>query len=325
MNDKQYNPEVSVIIPVYCVEKYIEKCARSLFVQTLQGLEFIFINDCTPDNSVPILKNVIAEYPGINVQIINLSQNMGQAEAFRTGLEAATGEYVIKCDSDDTVEATMYEDMYVKAKANNLDMVVCNIDLVYPDGTRNRFFGRRLEFDGITALLRNKVPTSLCNKLVRRELYKKKSFIHPTEPMCEDLVYSIQLEHYCRGIGFIDKSYYNYNRYPESFTWNQELSAMVAKHHQVCRNVRLVIDFLRNKGLEKKYKEDIIHQCLFVKTGLRHIIYKEGIYDLWKNTFREINHKVVFCRSIPLKERGLFILVYFNMYGLYRKCKRLLQ
>ena len=89
---------VSVCIPVYGVEKYIERCARSLFEQTMtDGIEFIFVNDCTKDNSIEILEKVLEEYPHRKeqVKIIHHEKNRGLVAARNTGLEHATGDYII--------------------------------------------------------------------------------------------------------------------------------------------------------------------------------------------------------------------------------------
>lgn len=88
--------KVSVIVPVYKVEKYIERCARSLFNQTLDDIEYIFVDDCSPDRSIEILNQVIGDYPRRKdqVQIIHHASNQGLALARQTGLKAATGEYI---------------------------------------------------------------------------------------------------------------------------------------------------------------------------------------------------------------------------------------
>lgn len=118
-------PKVSVIIPIYNVEKYIDRCARSLFEQTLEDIEYIFIDDCTPDKSVDILESVLKEYPHRipQTQIIRLPKNIGAANVRKKGILLATGEYVIQCDSDDWVEKDMYELMYNKALSEDLDMI----------------------------------------------------------------------------------------------------------------------------------------------------------------------------------------------------------
>lgn len=98
--------KVSVIIPVYNVEKYIEHCARSLMEQTLMDIEYIFVDDCTPDHSMEILQRVLTDYPERleSIRIIHHTQNSGLATVRNTGLQIAQGEYIIHCDSDDWVE-----------------------------------------------------------------------------------------------------------------------------------------------------------------------------------------------------------------------------
>ena len=105
--------KVSVVIPVYGVEKYIERCVRTLFGQTLDDMEFIFVNDCTPDCSIDLLCSVLEEFPQRKeqVRIINQPHNMGAAKAREVGIKAATGEYIIHCDSDDWVDCDMYRQM----------------------------------------------------------------------------------------------------------------------------------------------------------------------------------------------------------------------
>ena len=120
-------PEVSVCIPVYGVEKYIERCARSLFEQTMtDGIEFIFVNDCTTDKSIEILERILAEYPGRQAQtkIIHHATNKGLVAARNTGLAHATGDYIIHCDSDDWVDLNFYESLYKKAVETGADVVV---------------------------------------------------------------------------------------------------------------------------------------------------------------------------------------------------------
>ena len=107
-------PKVSVIIPVYNVEKYIEKCARSLFEQTLDDIEYIFIDDCSPDNSMLVLSKVLKSYPKreAQVRIIRNPENKGVAYSRTIGMKAATGEYMIHCDPDDWVDKELYQNMY---------------------------------------------------------------------------------------------------------------------------------------------------------------------------------------------------------------------
>ena len=125
-------PKVSVIIPVYGVEKYIERCARSLFEQTLDCIEYIFVDDCSPDKSIEILERVADEYRSRLVEeqklvrIERMSKNSGLPNVRRYGIKLATGDFIAHCDSDDWVELDMYQQMYNKAIEEDADVVVCD-------------------------------------------------------------------------------------------------------------------------------------------------------------------------------------------------------
>ena len=123
------NPKVSVLFPIFGVEKFIRHCASSLFSQTLKDdIEFIFVNDSTKDSSMQILNEVISEFPERQkqIKIINHDGNKGLAAVRKTAVLAAKGDYVIHCDSDDRVEPDIYETMYKTAVNKNADIVICN-------------------------------------------------------------------------------------------------------------------------------------------------------------------------------------------------------
>ena len=109
--------KVSVIIPIYNVELFIERCVVSLMEQTLEEVELIFVDDASPDGSVNILREVVGRYPSRKdcVKIITHSENKGLPAARNTGLAEATGEYIFYCDSDDFVELDLLESLYNKA------------------------------------------------------------------------------------------------------------------------------------------------------------------------------------------------------------------
>ena len=118
--------KVSVIIPIYKAEKYILRCIHSLFDQTLDEIEFIFVDDCSPDKSIQILNQAIEQYPERknHVKIIRLNKNSKQAAARQVGLDNATGMYVIHCDPDDWVDLDFYETLFLAAIQSDLDIVI---------------------------------------------------------------------------------------------------------------------------------------------------------------------------------------------------------
>ena len=104
-------PKVSVIVPVYNAGLYIERCSRSLFAQSLDDMEFIFVDDCSTDNGIEIVERVLDDFPSRKSQVrfLKNEHNLGQAGTRARGIKMATGDYVIHCDSDDWVEPNMYE------------------------------------------------------------------------------------------------------------------------------------------------------------------------------------------------------------------------
>ena len=119
---------VSVIIPVYASERHIEQCARSLMDQSMQnGIEFIFVNDCSPDRTMDILQSVLLDYPSRKDQItvINHSRNLGAVQSRKDGALVAKGEYVLCCDHDDWMEKEMVSRLYEATGNGQADMVEC--------------------------------------------------------------------------------------------------------------------------------------------------------------------------------------------------------
>ena len=113
-------PKISIIVPVYNVEKYVDRCLRSLVTQTLQDIEIIIVNDGTQDKSEEIIEKYVRENQN-KIKYYEKS-NGGLSSARNYGLEYATGEYIAFLDSDDYVETNMYEEMYNLAKKENADM-----------------------------------------------------------------------------------------------------------------------------------------------------------------------------------------------------------
>ena len=116
-------PKVSVIVPVYNVSKYVERCVRSLMEQTCPDIEYIFVDDATPDDSMAVLERVLEDYPQrlANVRILHNMQNQGLAKSRFIGMDEAAGEFVLHCDSDDWMEQDMVQAMLEAALAHDAD------------------------------------------------------------------------------------------------------------------------------------------------------------------------------------------------------------
>lgn len=214
----QIQPKVSVIVPIYKAEKYLERCLISLFSQTLDSVEYIFIDDCSPDRSVEILHSVLISFPKRKpyVKIIQHQINCGVSKSRQDGLNIASGEYVIHCDPDDWVEYTMYEEMYNHATHNNSDIVIC--DYILEQNNKSTYIPQRPQTlssnELLVQLAKGEIYGSLWNKLVRREkiINHNIEFI-PGLNVCEDLFFFLQLLKHCVKISYIARQLYHYDFY----------------------------------------------------------------------------------------------------------------
>lgn len=165
------NYAVSVLVPVYNASNYIETCANSLFAQTLKEIEYIFVDDGTPDNSIELLRVVLQRFPhrSADVKIITHKINSGISAARQTAFDMATGEYILAMDSDDYIAEKMIELLYNEVKAKNADVVFCD----YVSETEQNTVVHKFPFSSeksklIEAAIRG--DSALWNKLFKRSL-----------------------------------------------------------------------------------------------------------------------------------------------------------
>ena len=212
-------PKVTVLVPIYGVERYIRRCVRTLLEQTMnEGVEFIFVNDCTKDRSMDILMDLLKPYTTRQSQerIVNHKENMGFAAARITALNLAKGEYVINVDSDDYFEKDMLECMYAAAKKQNVNIVVANYYLSYKN--REIYIFSPIDSEKnhlISNIIRDKagVGRMVWNKLIKRNLYEKYSIKPlPGVNIGEDMIVTSQLLFRAASISKIDRAFVHYNR-----------------------------------------------------------------------------------------------------------------
>ena len=181
-------PSISVIIPFHNAESTIEVTARSLAGQTLNNVEYVFVNDGSTDRSVEVLRDFLVLNPdfGEKVKFLSLEFRKGSAEAFGIGLENADGEYVIKCDADDYVDPTAFEMMYKEAGKGVYDVVIA--PYYEHKGKRSKVVIPVRHIDSLNDMPLNTVHFSLWNKLLRRNLLLEKEILpYPGVDCWEDL------------------------------------------------------------------------------------------------------------------------------------------
>lgn len=209
-------PKVSIIIPVYKAEKYIERCVRSLFSQTLNDIEYIFVDDASPDKSIDIVRRISKEYPERlhQIKIIRHDTNNGVSQSRQDGLDSSTGEYIIHCDPDDWIEPNMYESLYLKANEDNADIVIC--DYILETRNSSRLMTQKPKgltpYEVLSDIAEGKIYGCFWNKLIRAE-----TIIHynirliPNQNVCEDLFFFLLLLKQKVKIAYLNEGLYHYD------------------------------------------------------------------------------------------------------------------
>ena len=174
MEKIQEQPSVTILVPIYNVEKWIEKCARSAFVQTYENLEYVFVDDCSPDKSVEILQRVVADYThrAAKVRILHHDHNRGLASARNTLVDACTTEFLFHLDSDDWIEPTAIE-LLVKNQLETGSDIVTGEALLFKDGIEEPYLSRfNNKDDVLTSFLKLELSHTVWGRLIRTSLYK---------------------------------------------------------------------------------------------------------------------------------------------------------
>lgn len=168
------NPLVSILVPVYGVEKYIENCAVSLMEQTYENIEYIFVNDCTKDSSIEILETVLNRYPQRkkNVKIIIHENNRGLAAARNTAVVACNGDYLWHVDSDDWIPIDAVEKLIAEIKKSEKDIIIFSNYNVQIDKITKTNINYKDKVSYISSILLHTTAGSVWNKFFRTEFYR---------------------------------------------------------------------------------------------------------------------------------------------------------
>ena len=244
-------PKVSVIVPVYNVEKYVEKCIKSLVDQTLQEIEIIAVDDGSKDDSKNIIDKYIKKYPD-KVKYL-YKENGGLSSARNFGIPYANGEYIAFLDSDDYVEPTMYEEMYKLAKKDNADMVECDFIWEYPNKQK---YDYGVVYNGKKEAI-EKARVVAWNKLIKREIIKNEKIEFPLGLRYEDVEFFYKLVPSINKISFMKKYFIHYVQRDNSIANTQN-----TKTKDIFKVLNNVIEFYKNKGYYDEYKEELEYTYL---------------------------------------------------------------
>ena len=304
---------VSVIIPFYNVAPFIRRCAESLMAQTLQDVEFIFVDDASPDGSRKILEEVLAANPGRNARILTHEANRGLPAARNTGLAEASGDFIFHCDSDDWTEPRMLEKLYAAAVRDGADFVYCDFILDFGNGGR---YMHNPTFTDPAALLKDgflagTTKYNVWNKLVRRELYRGISFPEG-HAMGEDMT-MIMVAAQASRAAHVPEALYHYVKL-NTGAYSQTFSQ---KHLEDIRfNVERVARFLED-GDAAGIDRHIGYFKLNVKLPFL-LSNDPAQYDLWRQWYPEADRYAMENKALPFRTR---LLQWCAAKGLFRVVK----
>lgn len=252
---------ISVIIPVYNSEKYLDSCIQSVLSQLDVEFEVLLINDGSTDKSGYICDQYAKQDPRI---IVFHSENKGVSSARNLGLLYSRGEWVTFVDSDDTVAPNMLQSLLVAAMAENADIAYCDFNMVYSDKVEPF----RLADTSATKkeLIRNwilNVWTVVAGGLYRRSLFYENSIVFPVEyNYCEDFTVSVKLRWFSQKTIHVKECFYNYIRYNNSSLTN---ALEDVKLPQEILAFNDILNFLRSQGADVDYEEFLYWRFLDLK------------------------------------------------------------
>ena len=250
-------PLVTVIVPIYKVEKYIGYCAESLFAQSYSEIEYIFVNDCTPDKSVDIVRAVLEKYPErkLHVRFINNMINQGLAYCRNIGVSHAQGEYLMHVDSDDYVAKDAVENLLGTALRENADIVVSNFFLVTQTGIKNDILAYPDDKDiYLKKILQRDLRVGVCGKFLKRKLYTEHGIEVPAGiDFGEDMVTFPRLVYYANKIALSSPFYYYNQLNIHSYTKHVGEKTILS----VIRTEQVLREFFRDK-FEKDTLENLL-------------------------------------------------------------------
>lgn len=316
---------VSVIVPVYQVEKHLEKCLDSLVNQTLQEIEVVVVNDGSKDNSQKIIDDFALRFPSKIKSFIK--ENGGLSDARNFGLDRANGEYIGFVDSDDFVSENMFAEMFELAKRHAAEMVICNLQKVDENGKVTQKLTQIPNMPEKIALAENLSVFSdlgyfACNKLFKSELFGGKRFKKGVHFEDIQLIPQILLE--CKTIAQTQNYHYQYFERTESITKTHtekglDLLRAVEDVEEIFNNSRFSSDQAALKNFfifEGVYsflaylafvKEKGIYQKL--STAYHEFVEKRRI-SLWEIlTYRRFGRN--YFLHLPIKKK-LYYLIFFS-------------
>ena len=307
--------KISLIVPVYGVERFIADFADSAFCQTYPDIEYIFVNDGTKDRSIEILVSVIDSkyaHKKEQVKIINKT-NGGLPAARRTGMEHATGDYVWHVDPDDWIEQDAVESIVNRIKETGADVVYFNLVKEYDNRSkikRDRPHESDAQKEYVHDMFNHRSFGSVCNKCIKKSLYDNPMIIFAEYSYAEDTFLTSQLVGLSSCISFLDKPLYHYRKTnPNSITRQN----MTKRHREYAlKFMRLYLHYQDVPAEQNPIAS--IQDDILMRLGWYSVLYKLDLYTVYPS-LSSLIRKV---KISPKMETNLLIQAFVKIYSWFK-------
>ena len=317
----EHQIKVSILVPFYKVENYVGRCVESLFTQTYKNIEYVFVNDCTPDGSMEVINEKIDKY-GMNdkCKMIIHNQNQGISASRNDCLDNMTGDYFLFIDSDDYIDQDMVELLVEAAVRENADISGCGYIEEYADHSvehPQKYTNDHGEMMRAITLLT--IKGVMWKLLVRSTIvteHKDEVRFIPDRNMVDDYLFCCQIFYYAKRFASVDRCMYHWIQYnPNNYTH----TTVFAVESQAAA-IRKTEDFYREKGVYDVVKTELIQRKFISKLPL---LFDKECIDVvrWRNLFPESNN-VWKNMSFSLGNKMLFLLAQSPFYRFIPLLKR---
>lgn len=304
--------KISVIVPIYKVEQYLERCIQSILCQDIQNMEIILVDDGSPDKCGSICDQYAKEYE--NIKVIH-KVNGGLSDARNAGIKEARGEYISCIDSDDYIEGQMLSELCELLDSTKADIAVSGINTVVNDRivhTDKYEFKIYEAKDAICAMLyEKKFWVAAWNKIYRKELFE--DYLYPKGRLYEDYYLTPRLMHRANKVVVSDKVYYQYCIREDSIMGMSDDKLSEDIIYNSVENINF-FEERRDKYTRKQYDQiiagivDHLYSCsrqVFLEKDKKK--YREYI-KIYKCSVRKIFTTILINQYIPIKKKGLLLL-----------------
>ena len=316
---------ISIIVPIYNTEKYLNKCLTSLVKQKNIDFEIICVNDGSPDKSEKIIEKFKKKYPKLIRSY--KKKNGGLSDARNYGIKKAKGEYIGFVDSDDWVEKDMFSKMYNYAKNKDLDIVVCDTFMEYENHTE--ILKSNLHYSDED--IRNYIISypMACTRLIKKELLED-DYMFTKGILYEDLCLTPTLVNKTIKVGFLEEALYHYLQRSNSIMNQMEFNDKLFDIIKVLNHVYKTFD--ENKNLENYYEEiEYLYITHLLRSAtLRFLGYKDGAKHLSK-LIDEFKDKLPnwqdnkYLKNSSFKLKLICYLANYKIYSLFKLIIRIIK